>query len=234
MYQNNNPFGLSCEVKWLIEVIAPMLIVFLGWLIIYFINNSKQKKDLIVTARITAYENLQHNLNNTIKASESVLSFLISEEKKIYEFSNDYTNYGDKSMKFLDLKIALNTEIQNLCSKWLTYDILYNSIPDIRVILIFYSNTSTIAFHKFFKQYVLFLENIKSDKNNIEYTPNTLTIESFINIIEEYTLIENIIKDVAYEFQRITFNDIIKINKKHLDENINKLEQVIIPNPIIK
>lgn len=87
----NNPFDLSKEFIWLVEIIVPSVLVIVGWLALILINNINLRKDKLIDARIKAYDYLREAITKAITINNEWSNYLFDIHNKL-KFINDNKN----------------------------------------------------------------------------------------------------------------------------------------------
>lgn len=212
------PFNLSQNIKWILELIIPMILAILGWILVYILNYKNLKKEKKILIKMQAYEHIKSDINNVIQSyglanntvflTSSILADF-SKENILYDINKKslYEQQDTNSIKSL-YNIAHNDFVKFIFS-WETYEIVFKDLVRERYALQIEHQEILLKFSNVVSEYENYINYLRYDLAEYDKTTNIELKVQLDEMLDAYTDFNACIRDVSHDIQNFVFKDVI-------------------------
>jgi len=218
-----------------IEVIFPMIIAFIGWIVVHNLNKKNMKEEKRLVLKSEAYKELKEKEINLTHSHIKFISFLdqavsqfeiFKNNKKMKEINKEELMKIYEGEKFKKLMFKCRNDSIKYISNWERNRIIFKDLEKEKLALQLECQSLTDLSSKIFENYLSFFVNIKDKSQiNIKKLNNDLK-----KLSEEFTNYVSCVYDVSYDLQNLVYGDLfdVKIEKrKELNERNVTIDSLI-------
>jgi len=218
-----------------IEVVFPMIIAFIGWIVVHNLNKKNMKEEKRLVLKSEAYKELKEKEINLTHSHIKFISFLdqavsqfeiFKNNKKMKEINKEELMKIYEGEKFKKLMFKCRNDSIKYISNWERNRIIFKDLEKEKLALQLECQSLTDLSSKIFENYLSFFVNIKDKSQiNIKKLNNDLK-----KLSEEFTNYVSCVYDVNYKLQNLIYGNLFenKIEKNKItDKNDVTIESLI-------
>lgn len=236
---SKQPFNLPLEITWVISIVLPIIIAFIGWIIVYMLNKKSMRNEKVVVIRLEAYNYIKDNINSLEKNYSHLYLFIFMTFKTLSDLTRDNILYDINKRRLLneydnnifnDLKDKASISFNEFIYKWGQYELIFKPIVIQKYALeeefVLILDELTNLWGDYDRYFQFMKTGLKEDDSY-----RTKLAENMNNVFDHILDFSNCITDVSFNIQNLVFSDITKNNiEKRIveDEKYLTIDKLIV------